>query len=108
MRVKEDVMMNRKDWFYSGIIAGLLLLMIISNIALIFLMLSQSYLWIVLYGIGIAILFVGLIHRFYTRWGYLMNQGIHWIKNHLIFWILTDYYFLILLARYLHHTCLCQ
>lgn len=31
-----------------------------------------------------------------------MNQEIHWIKNHLISWILTDYHFLILLARYLH------
>lgn len=100
MRVKEGVMMNKKDWFYSGIIAISLLLLIISNIALIFMLLRGSYVGMVLYGLGIAILLFGLTQRFYTKWGYSINKDNRWIKNHLIFWIMIDYYTLIMIARY--------
>ncbi len=100
MRVKEGVMMNKKDWFYSGIIAISLLLLVISNIELIILMLSRSYGWAVLYGLGIAILLFILTKFSLTRWGYSVNKDNHWIKNHLIFWIMTDYHALIMIARY--------
>ncbi len=69
MRVKEGVMMNKKDWFYSGIIAISLLLLIISNIELIILMLSRSYVWALFYGLGIAILLFILTKLCLTRWG---------------------------------------
>ena len=100
MRVKEGVMMNKKDWFYSGIIAISLLLLIISNIELIILMLSRSYVWALFYGLGIAILLFVLTKLSLTRWGYSTNQKPSWIKHHLIFWIMTDYHALIMIARY--------
>ena len=102
MKVKEGVMMNRKDWFYSGIIAIFLLLMILSNIALIFMLLRGSYVWMILYGLSIAILLFGLTHRFYKKWGFSINQNVNWIKNHLIFWIMTDYMTLFMVARYIY------
>lgn len=94
--------MNKKDWFYSGIIAISLILLITSNIALIFMLLRGSYVGMVFYGLGIAILLFGLTQRFYVKWGYSINKDDHWIKNHLIFWIMTDLHTLIMLARYLH------
>ena len=101
MRVKEGVLMNRKDYLNSLKIAGILFLLIVSNIGLIFMMLSQRVLFIGLYGLGVALIILTLTKVSMTRFGFSINQKVHWIKNHIILWIMLDFQTLIILARYI-------
>lgn len=101
MRVKEGGMMRKKDWIYALAVAGILMLMLISNIGLLMLLLSRSIIYAILYVGGMALILMTLTHMSIESFGYTVNKGNSWIKNHLVFWIMTDLHTLTMLARYL-------
>lgn len=93
--------MNRKDFLYSLMIAGILFLLIASNIGLIFMMLSQLVIFMILYGLGIGLIMITVTQKSINKWGFSIHDGFHWIKNHIILWIMLDYHTLIILGRYI-------
>jgi hypothetical protein len=101
MRVKEELLMRKKDWIFSGVSLFILICMIASNIWLIILFLSMKISQIILYVTSILVVLV--IMTYYhvrdKRTGHIEKQS--WIINHLLFWLMTDLHTLIILARYI-------
>lgn len=92
--------MQKKDWIYSLVVACILVLMILSNIGLILLLLSRSTIYVILYVGGILLIMILLTYFSIKVLGYSARKEIHWLKNHLVFWIMTDLHALIMFARY--------
>jgi hypothetical protein len=93
--------MSKKDWIFSGIASIILIGMIASNIWLIILGLSLRIVEIVIYSIAIILIIYGItLYRFKSIGTHEFTQQ-HWVKNHLLFWIMTDLHFIVVITRYI-------
>ncbi len=92
--------MKKNDWIFSGIVGTLLIIMVLSNIYLLTLFLGLKILYIFIYVAGMAVILLTMTHYSVHQMGNHEVIKSNWIKNHLIFWMMTDIHTLIMIARY--------
>jgi hypothetical protein len=92
---------QKKDWLFSVVYSVVLIIMIASNLWLITLFLSMQTLLILMYVTSMIIVLYALtqFHFHNTRLDDISKKN--WIKNHLLFWIMTDLHTLIIIFRYI-------
>lgn len=103
MKVKEGVLnMRKNDWIFSGIVALVFIIMIASNLWLMTMFLSMKILHMFIYFAFIVIILMTMTHISIHQMGNREFKKKDWIKNHLLFWIMTDLHTIIMMARYIH------
>ena len=93
--------LNKKDWLFSGITGAILIGMIASNIYLMIILLSMRTLQILIYGI-ILMIILFIINNYHYR--NILERDIKqtsWIKNNILFWMMTDLHTIIIISRYI-------
>jgi len=92
---------RKQDWIFSAIVAIILIGMISSNIWLLILLLSLRIVEIVIYcSVLIPMVYGMTLYRFKSIGAQELSQQ-HWIQHHLIFWIMTDLHFIVVITRYI-------
>jgi hypothetical protein len=95
-------LLQKNDWLFSGIAALILIVLIASNLWLMTMFLSMRILHIFIYIAGVIIILLTMTHISIYALGTRKFIQKDWIRNHLLFWIMTDLHTIIMIARYVH------
>ena len=92
--------MFKKDWLFAGLASLIIMVMILTNIWVMMMILSKDILLMVFYAIAIiTVIFFLTRFRLRTLEPDETYQP-HWINDHLLLWMMTDFHAIVLLLRY--------